>query len=144
MKSILDESKFWFLDQLNYASAQLLIEVTEGIVSSSPQDVSIDDLGTIKDARPIEITNQSRRVRIKFSNVLAHQVTDESYWSSKTDEEVARTILCKHRKSAYLQSVMENSIIKECVDDPVRHYSLSLADDIMEVITTTEPSVVLI
>ena len=144
MKSILDESKFWFLDQLNYASAQLLIEVTEGIVSSSPQDVSIDDLGTIKDARPIEITNQSRRVRIKFPNVLAYQVTDESYWSSKTDEEVARTILCKHRKSAYLKYVMKNSIIKECVDDPVRHYSLSLADDIMEVITTTEPSIVLI
>jgi|TARA_B100001175_G_C18980684_1_gene389639 hypothetical protein len=144
MKSILDESEFWFLDQLNYAAAQLLIEVTEGIVSISPQDVSIDDLGTIKDARPIEITNQSRRVRIKFPNVLAYQVTDESYWSSKTDEEVARTILCTHRKSAYLQYVMENSIIKECVDGPVRHYSLSLADDIMEVITTTEPSIVLI
>ena len=44
MKSILDESKFWFLDQLNYTSAQLLIEVTEGIVSSSPQDVQRSDM----------------------------------------------------------------------------------------------------
>ena len=144
MKSILDESPFWFLTQLHYEAAQLLIEVTEGIVSSSPRDVSVDDLGTIEDARPIEITRQSRRVRITFPNVLAYQVTDESYWAGDTDEEAAGTVLRLHKKSAYLDYVMGNSIIKECVDDPLRHYSLSLADDIVEVITTSEPSTALI
>ena len=144
MKRILDESPFWFLTQLHYEAAQLLIEVTEGIVSSSPRNVSVDDLGPIENARPIEITRQSRRVRITFSNVLAYQVTDESYWSSDTDEEAAGTVLCLHKKSDYLDYVMGNSIIKECVDDPLRHYSLSLADDIVEVITTSEPSTALI
>ena len=144
MKSILDESQFWFLNQLNYEAAELLIEVTEGIVCSSPRDISVDDLGTIKDCRPIEITRQSRRVRIRFPNVLAYQVTDESYWSGDTDEEAAGTVLCLYKKSAYLDYVMGNSIIKECVDDPLRHYSLRLADDIVEVITTSEPSTALI
>ena len=144
MKSILNESPFWFLTQLHYEAAQLLIEVTEGIVSSSPRDVSVDDLGNIEDARPIEITRQSRRVRITFPNVLAYQVTDESYWAGDTDEEAAGTVLCLHKKSAYLDYVMGNSIIKECVDDPLRHYSLSLADDIVAVITTCEPSNALI
>lgn len=45
-----------------------------------------------------------------------------------------------HDKSEYLQFLMENSIIKECVDVQVRHYSLTLADDIIDVITTSEPS----
>ena len=56
-----------------------MVEVTEGIVASVPQDVSIDDAGTIEGARPIEVTDRSRRVRIEFSNVLTYQVTDESY-----------------------------------------------------------------
>ena len=77
MKSILAEAKCWFLERLDYEGARLLIEVTEGIVASVPQDVSIDDVGTIGGARSIEVTNQSRRVRVQFSNVLAYQVTDE-------------------------------------------------------------------
>jgi hypothetical protein len=40
--------------------------------------------------------------------------------------------------------VQQNSLIKHLVDDPVQHYSLNLADDIIDVITTTNPSVDLI
>ena len=143
MKSILAEAKCWFLERLDYEGARLLIEVTEGIVASVPQDVSIDDVGTIGGARSIEVTNQSRRVRVQFSNVLAYQVTDESYDNADPGQ-VDGQILCKHTGSAYLQYVLKNTLIEDLVDDPAQHYSLNLADDIIEVITTTEPSIGLI
>jgi hypothetical protein len=143
MKSILAEAKCWFLERLDYEGARLLIEVTEGIVASVPQDVSIDDVGTIGGARSIEVTNQSRRVRVQFSNVLAYQVTDESYDNADPGQ-VDGQILCKHTGSAYLQYVLQNTLIEDLVDDPAQHYSLNLADDIIEVITTTEPSIDLI
>ena len=143
MKSILAGAKCWFLERLDYEGARLLIEVTEGIVASVPQDVSIDDVGTIGGARSIEVANQSRRVRVQFSNVLAYQVTDESYDNADPGQ-VDGQILCKHTGSAYLQYVLKNTLIEDLVDDPAQHYSLNLADDIIEVITTTEPSIGLI
>ena len=144
MQSLLAESNYWFLGNLNYVDALLNLEIAEGIVSSSNKDIKIDDLGTIEDCSPIEITDQSRRVQMKFSNVLAYQVTDESYWAGENQDGITKNILCMHNNSEYLQYVMENSIIKECVDNPVKHYSLALADDIIDVITTSEPSLKLI
>ena len=75
---------------------------------------------------------------------MAYQVTDESYWASENQDGITKNILCMHNNSEYLQYVMENSIIKECVDNPVKHYSLTLADDIIDVITASEPSLKLI
>ena len=144
MQSILAESNYWFLGNLNYLDALLSLEITEGIVSSSIKDIKIDDLETIKDCSPIEITDQSRRVQIKFSNVLAYQLTDESYWASENYDGITKNILCMHNNSEYLKYVMKNSIIKECIDNPVKHYSLTLADDIVDVITISEPSLELI
>jgi len=143
MKSILAEAEWWFLERLNYGGALLVVEVAEGIMSSVPEDVSIEDAGTIADARPIEVTDQSRRVRVEFANVLAYLVTDESYavWASEKTEVVDGQILCRHTSSEYLEYVRKNSLIKHLVDDPVHHYSLNLADDIIEVITTAKPSV---
>ncbi len=141
MKSILAEAEWWFLERLDYKGALLVVEVTEGCVSSIPEDVSIDDVGTIDGARPIEVTDQSRRVRVEFANVLAYQVTDESYAvpvSEKT-EVVDGQILCRHTSSEYLEHVRKNSLIKHLVDDPVHHYSLNLADDIIDVITSSNP-----
>ncbi len=143
MKSILDEAEWWFLERLDYAGALLVVEVAEGITSSVPEDVSIDDAGTIRGARPIEVTDQSRRLRIRFSNVLAYQVTGESYAvpASGKIEEIGGQILCRHTGSEYLEHVQQNSLIKHLVDEPVHHYSFNLADDIIEVIATAEPAI---
>ncbi|MDC0218483.1 hypothetical protein OAL58_00665 [Verrucomicrobia bacterium] len=146
MKNILAEADWWFLDKLDFKGAHLMLEVTEGIVASASQDVSIDDIGTIEGTRPIEVTDRSRRIRIEFSNVLTYQVTDESYAqpASGKIEEVAGRILCEHTGSEYLEYVQQNSLIKHLVDDPLQHYSLNLADDIIDVISTANPSVDLI
>ena len=124
----------------------MVVELVQGEVSSVSENVSIDGAGTVPDARPIDVTDNSRRVRVKFSNVLAYQITDESYAepaSGKTEEAAGR-ILCQHTGSEYLEYVQQNSLIKHLVEDPVHHYRLNLADDIIDVITTAKPSVDLI
>ena len=141
MKSILAQSEWWFLERLDYGEALLVVEVVEGCVSPVSENIPIEGAGTIPDARPIEVTEQSRRVRVKFSNVLAHQVTDESYAepASGKMKELAGRILCQHTGSEYVEYVQQNSLIKYLIDEPVHHYRLNLADDIIDVLTITEP-----
>ncbi len=141
MKTILAQSEWWFLERLDYVGARLVVEMIEGCVSSVSENVSIDGEGTVPDASPIEVTDQSRRVRVVFSNILAHQVTDESYAepASGKMEELAGRILCQHTGSEYVEYVQQNSLIKHLIDDPVHHYRLNLADDIIDVLTITEP-----
>ena len=146
MESMLAQSEWWFLERLNYVGALLVVEVVEGREASVSKNISIDGAGTVPDARPIEVTDQNRRVRIQFSNVLVYQVTDESYGASDLGKtkEIDGKILCQHNESAYLKYVLQSTLIEHLVDDRVQHYSLNLADDIIEVITTTEPSIGLI
>ena len=126
--------------------ALLVIEVVEGREASVSINVSIDGAGAVPDARPIEVTDQSRRVRIQFSNVLVYQVTDESYGASDLGKtkEIDGRILCQHNESAYLGYILQSTLIEHLVDDRVQHYSLNLADDIIDIINTAKPSVNLI
>ena len=146
MSDLLGGSEWWFLERLEYEGALLKVDIAEGIISSSAEDVTIDEKLSIEGASPIEITEKSKHVRIQFPHVLAHQITDESYWDSDCGNinEFGGQILHQHTDSAYLEYVIKNSLIDDLVDDPVCHYSLNLADDIIEVITTTEPSIDLI
>ena len=130
MKNILAQSKWWFLERLDYVGALLVVEVVEGREASVSKNVSIDAAGMVPDARPIEVTDQSRRVRIQFSNVLVYQVTDESYGASdlgKTEEIDGKT-LCQHNESAYLRYVLQSTLIEHLVDDRIRLVEQSQAD----------------
>ena len=138
MDTLLAGAEWWFLERLEYEGALLTVEVSEGIVADEPQDVAIEDAGSISGASAIEVTPQSRRVRIEFGGVLAYQVTDESY----ADAEYGATqggVLARHDGSTYLQHVLDQSLIPDLVDDTVHHYSLTLADDIIDIITTNPP-----
>ncbi len=146
MSDLLAGAEWWFLERLEYEGALLKVDIAEGIVSSSAEDVTIDEGLSIEGASPIEITEKSKHVRIQFPHVLAHQITDESYCAPEagSTKEIGGRILCQHTDSAYLEYVIKNSLIDDLVDDSVCHYSLNLADDIIDVITTSNPSIELI
>jgi hypothetical protein len=146
MSDLLAGSEWWFLERFHYEGALLEVDIAEGIISAVSADVSLDKGLSIKGASPIEITEKSKHVRIQFPHVLAHQITDESYCAPETGstKEIGGRILCQHTDSAYLEYVIKNSLIDDLVDDSVCHYSLNLADDIIDVITTSNPSIELI
>ena len=116
-------------------------------MSSVSEDVTIDGAGIIPDAHAVEVTEQSKRARIEFSNVLAYKVIDESYYVSRSSnnlEELAGPVLCQQIGSDYLEHLKQISLVNDLIDDPIHHYALNLADDIIYVISTTGPSVNLI
>ena len=140
MNDLLVGSDWWFLERLEYEGALLIIEVAEGIVASTSEDVTIEGAGTIEGAAPIEITPQSRHVRLEFGHVLTYQVTDESYAAPETGE-TEGGVLARHIGSAYLQHVLDQTLIPDLVDEPVHHYSLNLADDVIDIVTIDEPKI---
>ena len=146
MSDLLAGSEWWFLERLHYEGALLEVDIAEGIISAVSEDVTLDKGSSIKGASPIEITEKSKHVRVRFSHVLAHQITDESYCAAEQGQinQLGGRVLCQHADSDYLEYVINNSLISDLVDDPVSHYSLNLADDIIDVITTTKPSVKLV
>ena len=146
MSDLLAESEWWFLERLHYEGALLEVDIAEGIISAVSEDVPLDKGLSIEGVSPIEITEKSKHVRIQFPHVLAHQITDESYCAPEagSTKEIGGRILCQHTDSAYLEYVIKNSLIDDLVDDSVCHYSLNLADDIIDVITTSNPSIELI
>lgn len=146
MSDLFAGSEWWFLERLQYEGALLEVDIAEGIISDVSEDVPLDKGLSIEGASPIEITEKSKHVRVRFPHVLAHQITDESYWAAEAGDakEIDGLILCQHTDSAYLEYVAKNSLIDDLVDAPLYHYSLNLADDIIDVITTAKPSIELI
>ena len=57
---------------------------------------------------------------------------------------MAGPVLCQQTGSDYIEHLKQISLVNDLIDDPIHHYALNLADDIIDVISTTEPSVNLI
>tara|TARA_Y100000589_G_C26789073_1_gene480979 strand:- start:50 stop:487 length:438 start_codon:yes stop_codon:yes gene_type:complete len=141
MKNQWNTSDYWFLDDLRYAGAALRVELSQGMISPIPQDVAIDPGVAVHDAREISITPESPRLRIHFSNVLAYQVTDESIGFAEPQEGRQKTFLSEHTTSSYLTYVMKHTILQETIDQDPVHFSLALADDVIDVIAAHPPNI---
>ena len=138
MFKIFEQSDYWFLKSFKIEGNQLTIDIAEGIISANTNDVKIDNDFEIKGCAPIEVNEKSRIISVIFHKVLAHQLTDESY-SAPEGGETEGNVLCLHKESSYLKYVKDNSLISQLIDEPVFHYSISLADDIIDIITTEKP-----
>ena len=138
MFKIFEQSDYWFLKSFKIEGNQLTIDIAEGIISANTNDVKIDNDFEIKGCAPIEVNEKSRIISVIFHKFLAHQLTDESY-SAPECSETEGNVLCLHKESSYLKYVKDNSLISQLIDEPVFHYSITLADDIIDVITTEKP-----
>ena len=65
MRTILDDSRTWFLHGLAYAGV-LKIVLTEGIVGTIPEDLKIGTI-VLENTFPIQTTPNSQQVLIQFS-----------------------------------------------------------------------------
>ena len=142
MCDLLAQTEWWFLEDLHYLNGILEVQIAEGITSANSEDVPIANGLFISGARPIQVTSCSRRIRVKFSEVLAYQLMDESYDSQNRGEikKIGGSVLCQHTASGYTEYLRNSSLINALVDETTHHYSLNLADDILDVVTTMEPT----
>ena len=138
MKTILDDGKSWTVASLAYAD-DLRLVLVEGIRSDKPEDVQIGDVA-LTDLHAVEITEESRRVEVRFARVVAWQVVDESYTNWDESEERDDTgFLVALSKSAYLKFVDEHHGWYKDMAGPAVHYRLWTEDEVIDVIAHEEP-----
>ena len=141
MESTLDNCYGIILDKLNYQNeGELTIELTELIVSNSKVDLNIGNDKLIKDLNPVQSTNQSKRFKVEFEQVVFHQVVDESYCT--LDNYEIRDGMNKLRvlsKSRYLDFINENYPFYDVLEKKGTHYRLVTSTEVIDIIAYDIP-----
>ncbi|CAM1339653.1 hypothetical protein [Tenacibaculum aestuarii] len=143
MKTILDNCKTLFLDELHYNESLQLI-VSEGILLNENQSIKIGE-GTIDNVKPIVITENSKKFKIEFDfdDIINFQVIDESYTMfDKNEISDTNGFLQIILKSDYLSYVEKShGWYKDVVDKEGKHYRLWTESDIIDIISIEKPKI---
>lgn len=137
MKDIINNSKYWYLQDLKYTD-ELVVRIAEGIESEDEQDIIIGGENLAR-ARAVDITGQSKVIEIIFAHVLAYNVTDESYTEWDDEEQFKGLVFREYTKSHYLNFLSNHTLIEKLEGGNYSHYALVLCDDIVDVIAKGEP-----
>lgn len=139
METILDAGHSWFLERLAYHDA-LEIYIVEGIQSAEPQKIQITGVG-LGEGYSTDVTEKSRHFLVVFENVLAYQVTNESYMTRDEYEIKTKGVLCKYERSRYLDFIQSWTLIDSLRAGAYTHFGLVLEDDIIDVVAEAEPRI---
>lgn len=139
MNTILDTGHSWALERLDYGDA-LQIYIVEGIISAEPQQIEIAgiDLG---EGYLADVNETSRHFVVVFEDVIAYQVTNESYTTGNKNEVRTQGVLCRYEHSQYLDFIRSSTLIDLLRGNSYKHYGLILQDEIIDVITEVEPRI---
>lgn len=144
MKTLLDEFYTLFLRAAVYAERELRVTVVEGVRAAEPDDITIGRL-VIEGTYALGTSEKSRFAEVRFSEPVAWQLVDESF-TTYDDYEVRedRFDLQVISRSKYLDYVRANHGWFEDVRGPAKHYRVWTEDEIVDVVSCTPPTVVLV
>lgn len=130
-----------FFESIGF-TGDLTIRVTEGKKASDPEKINIGGISLGEGYRVNSGVN-SVKFDIVFQNPVAWQVVDESYTSSDPVEEFERSgILSVLTASKYLDYINESHGFYRNIIGPGKHYRIWTEDQVIDVISLKEPSVV--
>ena len=143
MRTILDESRTWFLQNLSYDGG-LKILLIEGFVGTKSEDIKIGDT-VLSDTHPIETSQTSKTVQIQFSHFVTWQVIDECFSNfddyEKRDDLSFLQIL---ERSKYLDYVNANHGWYTDVFGSAKHYRVWTENEVIDIVSCKEPSIELV
>ena len=139
METILDTGHSWFLERLGYCDFTLQVCVVEGM-ASEPKNIHVAGI-ELGEGRSIDVRSDSRRFTIFFEDVLAYQITNESYTKGDDYEIKTKGALCKYERSRYSDFVRAWTLIDSIRGDKYIHFGLLLEDDVIDVISEAEPRI---
>ena len=140
MRTILDDVKTWFLHGVVYQD-ELRVIVAEGFVGDQTEELRIGD-HTIRDLRPIDVSDKSRLFVVRFPHFVAWQVVDESFTSFDDYEQRDDTgTLQSLSRSKYLDYVKNNHGWFEDTNGPAKHYRVWTENEVIDVVACKPPSV---
>ncbi|MGD1907158.1 MAG: hypothetical protein ACFB0C_14335 [Leptolyngbyaceae cyanobacterium] len=122
---------------------KLRVILTEGFVGNEneTEDLCIGD-HTIKGVRLIDISDESRLFVVRFPEIVAWQVVDESFTSfdeyeQRDDNGVLQSLV----RSKYLDYVKSNHGWFEDAIGPAKHYRVWTENEVVDVIACEPPTV---
>ncbi len=143
MRTILDDSKTWFLQGVTYEEG-LNIVLVEGVVGGEPEDIEINGV-VIRNTYPINSTPISKIVSIRFSRFVAWQVVNESFTCfeeyEKRDDECFFQVL---ERSKYFDYVNDSHGWYADVIGAGKHYRVWTENEVIDVVTIEEPTIELV
>jgi hypothetical protein len=143
MRTILEEAKTWFLHSLSYHE-KLTITLIEGMVDTESEEVQTRNIIVHGEYR-INILPASRVVSIQFSQYVAWQVVNESFTAFDEYEQRDDTsFLQMLGRSKYLDYVNDNHGWYADIIGTGKHYRIWTEDEVIDVVTCTEPVITLI
>lgn len=139
MKTILDTGHSWSLERLAYGDA-LEIYIVEGIMSVEPQKIEIAGVN-LGEGYSTEVSETSRHFVVVFEDVIACQVSNESYKTGDEYEVRTSGVLCKYERSHYLDFIRSWTLIDSLRANAYAHFGLVLQDHIIDVVAEAEPRI---
>jgi hypothetical protein len=143
MRTILEEAKTWFLHSLSYRE-KLTITLIEGMVDRESEEVQTRNI-IVHGEHRINILPASRVVSIQFSQYIAWQVVNESFTSFDEYEQRDDTgFIQVLGRSKYFDYVNANHGWYADMIGAGKHYRIWTEDEVIDVVTCTEPVITLI
>lgn len=138
MRTMLDEARAWFLEELTYAE-ELFVRVMEG--ERTPGRVRNAD-GSFRDVLRVQPRLGGLRLLVRFSRPIAWQVVDEGFTTvHEGEEQDGGDIFRIMTVSRYHNYVKESHGWCANIVGHGVHYRLLLADEVIDVIAHEKPSV---
>jgi hypothetical protein len=143
MKTPLDTAHTWFLESCTQlASGELRIRLAEG--SKGPERAPMQiAAGVAGSYFPVTVESSKRAVDVIFENALALFTYNESYDAG--DLELAADDRAKLRKvsaSSFRKHASASTSIFELVTEPITEWFLWTEDQVFQILSTTEPTIV--
>lgn len=144
MKTVLDEGYTWFLDRIQYRHGVLTVVVAEGFRRKGPVKLEVTE-GVFLDGHPLEVTERSRRVALRFDRLVAWQCVDESFPLYDDDEQLEGDgKLHVLTRSKYLAYVSTTYPLYLDVVGPAKHYRICTEDEIIDAVAFDPPTLTLL
>lgn len=126
----------WFLEKLEYKASQVLKIHLIGGKKEPPENLIIGKVNLGR-ASPV-VWDSSKRVVIHFFQPLAFQRLDESFAAEKGGTYTGERFRI-YTDSEYLHYY--SKVTFDLVDSPIQHYSLTCADDIIDILSCDPPEI---
>lgn len=118
---------------------RLRIVVSEGLLGKPAKvDIAGVDLG---EARPIEVTDESRSFELRWDNYVAYAVRNESFWNAEEGEPAFVKHLQQRFESAFFRYISATTFADDVYPGPLEHWSLSTLNHCVDVISVGPPHI---
>jgi hypothetical protein len=141
IESVKEQDKFswdetWFLEKLEFKSNMILEVYLVGGRREPMEELVVGNI-SLGQAYPI-VRDESKRAVFRFIQPLTFQRLDESFAAEKGGTYTGQRY-CIYSDSEYLRYF--SKVTFGIVDEPIVHYSITCADDIIDVLSTAPPEI---